>query len=306
MQWQPRYQTGPRIPVQPLYGDVMSLHGLDELGQASGFYIPKPSEIRTSNPIPGSFFITHKGYTPWHVARDAYKANIGIYPGLKLMNASPWNGYIKRSKKGYENYPAIGAGIQFWPKYDASTPRAPFGSGTDYPIVWVPPVDGSDPVTPVTGNGTPGPPGPPGPKGDPGPPGKPGGPGPAGARGPAGPAGPAGPRGERGPQGPPGAGEGESIPGPPGPPGPAGARGPAGLPGAMGPRGQTGIPGPVGPPGPPGPGGELDQEQLEQLIARLIAEYMDAHPIDTGTKPGSASDIGMLMLLAAAPTVLRF
>ncbi len=74
----------------------------------------------------------------------------------------------------------------------------------------------------------------------------------------------------------------------------------------MGPRGQTGIPGPVGPPGPPGPGGELDQVELEQLIERLIEQYMDAHPIDTGVAKTDAGDIGMFMLLAAAPTLLRF
>jgi len=277
--WQPILFDAPRvqppIDVLGLAGDVMSLHGLG----SPGHYIPKPAEIRTSNPAPGTFYISRKGVYPWHVAKVAYKGNIGIRKGLGLINKSEWNNYIKRSTKGYESYPEIGPGIQFHPKYDKSKPREPFGSGRDYPIIWVPPLDGTEPGQDTTGEGIPGPPGPQGP------PGQPGGAGPKGSQGSPGPRGEMGPQG---PPGPPGTGEGTSIPGPPGPPG------------EMGPQGSQ------GPQGSPGPAGLIDEAILQKLVEKYVKEWLEDNPIETSdSKPSKAADIGVLLTLSALPAVFK-
>lgn len=296
-----------------LYGEVLSLHGLDGGIGAGGRYIPDQSEILSRAPRPGTFYIARKGIYPWHVAKVAYKDNgtIGTYAGLRLMNASSWNGYIRKSKKGYENYPDIPQGIQFYPKYNKQKPREPYGSGNDYPVVWVPPEDGREPEQVFDGD-KPVVVGPPGPRGPAGPPGKAGPPGPIGPRGSTGQRGPAGPQGPRGQRGPPGSGAGESIPGPRGPTGPPGQRGPAGPRGQRGPPGSgagESIPGPRGPAGPrgsagpPGQAGPPGRPPTEAEIRLAIEKYLEENPISVGPGPTSSlsGDLGVMIGLAALP-----
>jgi hypothetical protein len=223
-------------------------------------------------PVPGasSFYRLKKGDTYWAISRAAYgRANVKA--GLMLMNKSTWNDHIDKRKKGWEAYGV--KGLQATPDYSATEPRAPKGSGTSYPVVWIPPLSGDEPeaIFPPPSNQPDTPAGPRGPAGVPGPMGPVGPPGPAGSRGPVG---PVGPRGPRGPQGDPGeatdeaildavrryvdANEGRFI-------GPVGPTGPAGIPGEVGPVGPVGPIGPEGPPGPAGQGGDSGMWALPMM-----------------------------------------
>ena len=107
----------------------------------SGRYVPDASEILTSNPKPGSFYIPRSGIYPAKVADVAYGA-ADRKRGLLAMNASTWNDHIRRAAAGWEPYKV--KGLQFEAKY-SSDPRAVYGSGKLFPIVWVPLLDGREP-----------------------------------------------------------------------------------------------------------------------------------------------------------------
>ena len=176
-------------------------------GADEGRYIPNASQVLTV-PKAGNWYQIKKGDTYWQVSKVAY-GKPAVKTGLFLMNDSTWNGYIEKKTNGWESYKV--KGLQATPHYNSNAPRSPYGSGNDYPIVWIPPMSGEEPediytapittITPsVPGIGPPGPPGKQGLIGPPGPPGK---------------------QGLIGPPGPPG----QSIVGPPGPPGPPGSAG---------------------------------------------------------------------------------
>lgn len=238
----------------PLQGGTLETMGF-------GFVEPEPGYV-SATPTAGKWYRVKAGETYWGISKAAY-GQPQVKKGLFLMNDSLWNSYIDKKRKGWESYRVDG--LQATPDYNADEPRAPKGSGNDYPLVWIPPITGGEPSDVIPSDpvvGPVGPVGPPGPRGAAGPPGS------RGPRGEVGPPGPGGARGEVGPPGPRGArgpaGEGVGVPGPRGPAGPPGPRGPAGegvgVPGPAGPRGAAGPPGPrgeaiVGPPGPPGASG---------------------------------------------------
>lgn len=261
-----------------------------------GFIDPTPQRI-AANPTAGRWYQVKQGDNPWKISKAAYGGD-NVKHGLYLMNDSMWNSYIVKGPTGWEAYRIDG--LQLNPKYNSATPRSPKGSGTDYPLLWIPPIEGGEPedvfpIQPITGPiGPPGPAGPPGaigprgPAGPAGPVGPPGAgagqavPGPAGPRGPSGaigppgPVGPTGPRGPAGPAGPPGAGAGQAVPGPAGPVGPrgpAGAIGPAGPRGLIGPAGPPGSIGPAGPPGPAGPAGQGGGSDDKMWVIPLVALF---------------------------------
>lgn len=307
------------IPIFSGYG------GFGLLGE---FVLPKAGQIVTV-PSPGTWYRIKKGDTYWAISKTAYGKD-NIKKGLYLMNDSPWNGYIDKQTKGWEVYKV--KGLQATPDYSATEYRAPKGSGNAYPLVWIPTMDGKEPVDvyppeeadpdipPPTEPGIPGPMGPPGPpgpqgakgaKGDPGAMGPPGPAGPPGARGKQGTPGAVGPKGDpgargqmgpAGPQGPPGPGGGETVP-VPGPPGPKGDPGPAGPIGARGPAG------PAGPPGSPG-------SANEEAILNWLREYIEANPDkfkgpkgdigpkgDPGAQGTSGSGSGKMWLLPFASLI---
>lgn len=239
--------------------------------------IPAPQDI-LPNPTPGMWYRMKKGETYWGVSKRAY-GQANVKKGLFLMNDATWNDHIDKRKKGWTSYKV--KGLQSTPDYSAKNPRAPKGSGHDYPTVWIPPMDGSEPEKIHTqpeptepGQGPPGPRGPIGPIGPIGPVGPRGSPGSAGSRGPAGPPGEAteeailkalkeyiaaNPDKVRGPAGPAGSAGKPGLPGPPG------------APGARGPSGSLGPPGPRGPAGPPG-------VATEEAILKSVREYIAANP----------------------------
>ena len=107
----------------------------------SGRYVPDSSEILTSAPRPGAFYIPRSGIYPIKVAEVAY-GSANKKAGLLAMNASTWNDHVRRSTKGWEAYGV--AGLQFDPKY-GTNPRSTYGSGTLFPVIWIPPLDKKEP-----------------------------------------------------------------------------------------------------------------------------------------------------------------
>lgn len=218
----------------------------------------------SASPTIGYYYQPVKGDTVSDIAEKAYeKPGLArTYDGLMLINDNPANAHIKKAAKGWKNYKTVG--IQLTPDYASGDATATHGSGSAYPLLWIPDLSGRTPEQMTSGGakgetgqtGASGPPGPVGPTGPAGPQGEQGPPGPEG------PTGPAGPKGERGEQGPPGpvvTAEGKSVTGPPGP---------------QGERGEQGPPGPVGPAGPAGPagsGGTVSAEALQTAIEKFMA-----------------------------------
>jgi len=262
--------------------------------------IPLSTQIATV-PSPGLWYSVKTGDNPWKVAKIAY-GSADLKKGLLLMNAATWNDHVERSSSGWEAYNV--KGLQFLPKYSRVYTHAPKGSGTDFPTIWVPPLDGKEPEAVfVAGIGPVGPQGPggqPGESGIPGPPGPP----PTTAQISAAvatylQANPP-PQGPPGPQGQPGqateaairdavnkiiAANPEKFRGAPGPQGPQGLPGQAttaaiqqavvdylkAYPPARGPQG---LPGPMGPPGPAGTPGSANAN----AIMDAIKSYVNANP----------------------------
>ena len=222
--------------------------------------IPNQSQI-VPVPTKGAWYHLKKGDTYWGISKAAYGKE-DVKRGLLLMNNSTWNNHIEKKNTGWEAYKI--PGLQATPHYSITNPHAPKGSGSDYPVVWIPPLDGREPEQ-IYDFEIPGPQGEQGEQGIPGPPGPPGPEGPIGPKGDKGPRGALGPKGDAGPPGPRGpkgdTGEGVGIPGPPGPPGPEGP---------IGPRGPRGDIGPMGPAGQGGDGG-TDAKKLWVLPLVLSA-----------------------------------
>jgi hypothetical protein len=156
-------------PMRAGWGNVVPLFGDAPLVPVS------------TKPVAGYYFLPKKGDVPYRIAKAAYQdaGLTDVRTGLFLMNDNPANDHIKKSKSGWESYNI--KGLQLNPDYDSTDAQAAHGSGTGYPLVWIPPLNGATPDQ-VAGGGAPLPgkegrqgiPGPAGPKGDRGEPGEPG------------------------------------------------------------------------------------------------------------------------------------
>lgn len=259
---------------------------------ADGRFSPAPEQVRKSKPRFGTFYRPERDRSVLvaqiaDVARKAAgKDQSYISKTVRAIAASSWNqSHTRYTGQGYQAYNTEGP---LYNKKYSTDPRSKYGSGNQYPVLWVPNPDtlaepeatfgGPETITPpvvtpdpptVTTPGA-GPAGPPGPIGPAGPAGSRGAKGPAGSIGPGGGLGPAGqlgprgkigPPGEVGPAGPSGAAASKGSPGESGPPG---AVGPSGVPGTPGPRGAAG---PVGPPGEPGPPGMVTTPEGADIVA---------------------------------------
>jgi hypothetical protein len=219
-----------------------------------------PSLPVTASPMAGYYYQVVKGDTPSAIAKKAYISTgllSSIKSGLYLLNDNPANAHIEHDTKGWESYKI--KGLQLNPKYASGDADAAKGSGTAYPLLWIPPIDGRTPGD-MTGGGEKGETGASGKQGPSGPQGPPGPMGPAGPAGKTGATGKQGPPGERGPAGKDGSAAAAGKQGPPGPQGPPGTMGPAGKSGAAGAAGKQGPPGPMGPAGAQGPKGERGEQ----------------------------------------------
>lgn len=252
---------------RPIPGHGRLRRGMMFSGFGADRYRPTTDQI-LAIPQQGAWYRIKKGETWWGTAKTAYGAE-NVKAGLLMMNRSTWNDHIERASTGWEAYKVDG--LQATPKYSATDPLATKGSGTAYPVAWIPPLaTGAEPEeiykTPTTG-----PIGPPGQIGPVGPP------------GPVGPMGPAGPAGARGPVGPPGS---------------AGEINAAMIEssleqyfkthplqaGPMGPPGPQGIPGARGPQGPPGPQGAPGSAS-EAAINAAVQDWLKKHPIEAVNGP---------------------
>lgn len=238
-------------------------------------YSPTPAQILTV-PRQGAFYRLVKGDTYWAISKAAYGAD-NVKAGLYTMNDSTWNDHIDRQTKNWEVYKV--KGLQATPDYSATNPLGTKGSGNEYPVVWIPPLDSKAEPEAIYGPSE-GPPGPIGPIGPPGP---------IGPSGPIGPAGPVGPRGPAGPAGAAGQLNAEAIqaalkkyfdanPDMAGQPGPAGPRGEIGPMGPPGPAGAQGVRGERGPAGPPG-------EATAEAIRAVVVQYLKENPIEVASGP---------------------
>jgi hypothetical protein len=207
------------------YAKILPLfpYGGGYLGQDSGRYTPAENQIEKAEPKQGLFYRPSKGDTTAAISRAAYGKDYTAN-GVKAISAATWNSsHVKYTTKGYE-YLKI-SGPDLVPKY-AAAPRAAYGSGAEYPVLWIPPLSTkAEPEQVFTGDGAtdqniaalirseverymlahPVPPGAQGPAGATGKQ------GPAGASGAQGPAGATGKQGATGPQGPAGAITAKSI-----------------------------------------------------------------------------------------------
>jgi len=156
-------------PIRARRGNIISLFG------------DAPIVPVTTTPKAGYYYLPKKGDVPYNIAKKAYKdaGLTDVKTGLFLMNDNPANAHIKKGKSGWESYKV--KGLQLNPDYDSSDAQSAHGSGTGYPLVWIPPLNGATPDQ-VSGGGQPIP----------------------GQEGKQGIPGPRGERGERGPQGVPG------------------------------------------------------------------------------------------------------
>jgi hypothetical protein len=151
-------------PMRARRGNVISLFG------------DAPIVPVTTTPKAGYYYLPKKGDVPYNIAKKAYKdaGLTDVKTGLFLMNDNPANAHIKKGKSGWESYKV--KGLQLNPDYDSSDAQSTHGSGTGYPLVWIPPLNGATPDQ-VAGGGQPIPgqegkqgiPGPQGPQGIPGP-----------------------------------------------------------------------------------------------------------------------------------------
>jgi hypothetical protein len=128
-----------------------------------------------ATPTAGFYYQVKKGDSPWKIANTAYVDSgllTAVKTGLFLLNDNPANAHIQKGISGWESYKV--KGLQLNPKYAPGDASAAHGSGTAYPLLWVPPTDGRTPDQMGGGSGPAGPegrqgiPGPKGDKGDPG------------------------------------------------------------------------------------------------------------------------------------------
>jgi len=262
----------------------------------------------TLSPTPGFFYQVKKGDTPWTVANTAYKKPglTAIKTALFLLNDNPWNNHIRKSANQWESYKIDG--LQFTRQYDPNLATSTAGSGTAYPVLWVPPLDGKTPAQMTQKPAAPGVTGLPGATGQQGEQGLPGTtgqrgerglPGATGQRGERGLPGATGQRGERGLPGAPGTASKQVIAkliedyakGKPTTPGATGQQGKQGLPGATGQRGEQGLPGATGQRGERGLPGAPGTAS-KQAIANLIRDFVKDNPQEAGT-PGAQGERGL-------------
>jgi hypothetical protein len=261
------------------------------MGGSLAYLFGSPPSIPVSlSPTPGYYYQVVKGDLPSKIAKKAYTDTglADVRTGLFLLNDNPANNHIKKAAAGWESYKI--KGLQLNPDYASGDATAAHGSGSTYPLLWVPPLDGRTPDQ--MSGGAPGPQ-------VPGSPGAPGMPGPQGPQGPAGQVGPAGPPvsndtvmqliGDYMESHPTGGGLSKAdlataiaqymkahpvAQGAPGPQGPAGQAGPAGPPVSNSTVMQL-----IGDYMESHPtGGTVTQSDL----ATAIAQYMKAHPVAQG------------------------
>ena len=112
-------------------------------GPLLGTTEPRGADVLTT-PRAGSFYQTKKGDTVWAIAKAAYGSP---RPGIFTINNSPWNSHIRKASTGWEAYKV--QGLQLTAHYDPTNAPSSYGSGKNYPVLWIPPAGGGEPKTPA-------------------------------------------------------------------------------------------------------------------------------------------------------------
>ena len=133
---------GPMVPIGRFRGAPCPFRRGVRFGEEGGRYSPPLSSVLEKSPKPGTFYRPRKGITPATVAEVAY-GKAGRKAGLLAMNRSTWNDHVRRAKTGWEAYGV--PGLQFEARYSSTDPLATYGSGSSFPVIWVPPVAGGEP-----------------------------------------------------------------------------------------------------------------------------------------------------------------
>ena len=135
------------------YAKILPLfpYGGGRFGQDSGRYTPAENQIEKAEPKQGLFYRPSKGDTTAAISRAAYGKDYTAN-GVRAISAATWNSsHVKYTTKGYE-YLKI-SGPDLVPKYSAA-PRAAYGSGAEYPVLWIPPLSSkAEPEQVFTGDG---------------------------------------------------------------------------------------------------------------------------------------------------------
>lgn len=134
------------------YAKILPLFPYGGFGQETGArYVPAENQIEKTDPKQGLFYRPKKGDTTAAISRAAYGKDFTAN-GVKAISAATWNAsHIKYTTAGYE-YLKI-SGPDLVPKY-AMDPRSTHGSGSAYPVLWIPPLSSkAEPEQVFTGNG---------------------------------------------------------------------------------------------------------------------------------------------------------
>jgi len=109
-------------------------------------YYPTDDQIRRAGPRPGMFYWATRALNVAEIARVAAKNSetpISTANMVALIAGSTWNHHIRYSSKGYTSYGIEGP--QMEAKYSATDPTAGYGTGTSWPVLWIPTADGKEP-----------------------------------------------------------------------------------------------------------------------------------------------------------------
>ena len=109
-------------------------------------YYPKEEQIKRAGPRPGMFYWATRAVNVAEIARVAAKNSptpISTAEMVALIAGSSWNHHVRYSSKGYTSYGIEGP--QMEAKYSSTDYTAGYGTGTSWPMLWIPTADGKEP-----------------------------------------------------------------------------------------------------------------------------------------------------------------
>jgi len=102
-------------------------------------YRPTAADI-AAKPTPGKFYQVKGGDSVWAIAKVAYG---GPRPGIFWINDSLWNSHIRKGAAGWQAYKV--KGLQLTKHYNPAAAPSAYGSGNQYPLLWIPAAAGDEP-----------------------------------------------------------------------------------------------------------------------------------------------------------------
>ena len=102
-------------------------------------YRPTAADI-AAKPTPGKFYQVQAGDSVWAISKAAYG---GPRPGIFWINDSLWNSHIRKGAAGWQAYKV--KGLQLTKHYNPAAAPSAYGSGNQYPLLWIPAAAGDEP-----------------------------------------------------------------------------------------------------------------------------------------------------------------